>query len=139
MNLSYLNYTPVQDFDVKDGRVAYVILKDSPKVEILGVGEVQIEEPETVHWVGSRLAVVADQGGAEVRSIYLVDEAPHPLLSDGFDNMEPVFLKEDKFYFLSNRDRETIRLYLYDGGQITKVSKGNLPVSDVCVSPGEDG
>ncbi|MEM1621277.1 MAG: S9 family peptidase, partial [Metallosphaera sp.] len=71
MNLSYLNYTPVQDFDVKDGRVAYVILKDSPKVEILGVGEVQIEEPETVHWVGSRLAVVADQGGAEVRSIYL--------------------------------------------------------------------
>ncbi|BCS92546.1 S9 family peptidase [Metallosphaera javensis (ex Sakai et al. 2022)] len=136
MNLSYLNYTPVQDFDVKDGRIAYVILRDSPKVVIHNVGEVQIGEPETVHWVGSRLAVVADQGGAEVRSIYLIDEGPHPLLSDGFDNMEPVFLKEDRFYFLSNRDRETIHLYLYDRGQITKISKGNLPVSDVCVSPG---
>ncbi|AWR98988.1 S9 family peptidase [Metallosphaera hakonensis] len=136
MNLSYLNYTPVLDFDINDGRIAYVILKDRPRVHIHGVGEVEIEEPESVHWIGSRLAVVADQGGSEVRSIYLIDDVPHPILSDGFDNMNPVFLKEDRFYFLSNRDKETIHLYLYDGGEITKVSKGKLPVLGICVSPG---
>ncbi|MEM4047551.1 MAG: S9 family peptidase, partial [Metallosphaera sp.] len=65
MNLSYLNYYPVLDYDVKDGRLAYVVLKDSPRVYIHGLGEIEIKEPESVHWVRSRLGVVADQGGAE--------------------------------------------------------------------------
>ncbi|MEL9969791.1 MAG: S9 family peptidase [Metallosphaera sp.] len=136
MNLSYLNYYPVLDYDVKDGRLAYVVLKDSPRVYIHGLGEIEIKEPESVHWVRSRLGVVADQGGAEIRSIYLIDDVPYPLLSDGHDNFDPVFITEDKFYFLSNRDKETIHLYLYEDGQITKISKGSSPVSDVCVSPG---
>ncbi|QKR00143.1 S9 family peptidase [Metallosphaera tengchongensis] len=135
MNTSYLNHEPVLDFDVKNGRIAYVVLEETPTVYIYGVGKVEIEEPESVHWVGSRLAVVADRGGSEVRSIYIVEDKVHPILSDGYDNMDPFFLGEDKFYFLSNRDKRTIHLYFYDGGEITQVSKGDLPVMDYCVSP----
>jgi len=135
MNLDVLRTTPVLDFDVKDGRLAYILWEEAPQAYIHGVGKIDLEEPETVHWVNGRLAIVADEKGKEVRSIYLYDQGVHPVLSDGYDNLNPHFLKEDRFYFVSNRDGKTLHLYLYDGGEIVKVSKGELPVSQVCVSP----
>ncbi|TRM84494.1 S9 family peptidase, partial [Sulfolobus sp. F3] len=54
------------------------------------------------------------------------------ILTDKYDNSSPYFIDEYKFLFISNRDGKTLHLYLYDNGEIMKISEGELPVTDYC-------
>ncbi|WP_188848616.1 S9 family peptidase [Sulfodiicoccus acidiphilus] len=134
MDYSVLNSRPVLDYDVSRGRVALILWEDEPNAYVQG-RKVEVREPEQVRWVGDNLALVADSGGSEKRSIYLYDGSLHELLADGNDNVDPTFVREDRFLFISNRDGRTTHLYLYDGGEVTRLSEGELPVSDPCLSP----
>jgi dipeptidyl aminopeptidase/acylaminoacyl peptidase len=128
-----LDTRPVLDYDVSQGRIALIRWEEEPTLYVQGE-RVGVREPEQVNWVGKKVVVVADREGAERRSIYLWDGSLHPLLEDGNDNVEPLLLGEDKFLFISNRDGITMHLYLHEG-QITKLSSGDLPVDQPCLSP----
>ncbi|WP_338067358.1 hypothetical protein [Sulfodiicoccus acidiphilus] len=124
MDYSVLNSRPVLDYDVSRGRVALILWEDEPNAYVQG-RKVEVREPEQVRWVGDNLALVADSGGSEKRSIYLYDGSLHELLADGNDNVDPTFVREDRFLFISNRDGRTTHLYLYDGGEVTRLSEGS--------------
>ncbi|MBW9140879.1 MAG: S9 family peptidase [Candidatus Aramenus sp.] len=127
---------PVSDYDVKEGKVALVVEEKKPVVYVMGEGKVEGDfYADEVSWIDvKRLAIVGDPNGGEKREIYLFDGALTPILKDNYDNFSPLFIGQDKFYFLSNREGETIHLYLYEGGEITRISKGKEPVSNLCVS-----
>jgi dipeptidyl aminopeptidase/acylaminoacyl peptidase len=130
---------PVTNYDVKDGRIAFIREEDIPRAYIFGEGKIDSNfYAEEVSWINEKkLAVVGDPKGNEKREIYIFEGSLYPLLKDEYDNVNPWFISEDKFYFLSNREDNTIHLFLYEGGEITKLSEGNLPVDSFCVS--EDG
>ncbi len=127
---------PVLDYDVKDGKVSLVVEERKPVVYVMGEGKIEGDfYADEVVWVDNkRLAVVGDPKGGEKREIYLFDGRLNPVLKDEFDNFSPWFISQDKFYFLSNREGDTIHLYLYEGGEITRISKGREPVGYLCVS-----
>jgi len=130
---------PVIEYDVNGGKIAYIIREKIPTVYIHGYGGLDHEfYANEVKWLSNgKLAVVGDQEGREKREIYIYDGKFYPLLKDNYDNYNPKFIEEDKFFFISNRDGKTLSLFLYEKGEIEKISKGDLPVSSYCVS--DDG
>ncbi|AWR93304.1 S9 family peptidase [Acidianus brierleyi] len=130
---------PITNYDVKDGRVAFIREEDIPRAYILGEGRIDSNfYAEEVSWINEKkLAVVGDPKGSEKREIYIFEGSLSPILKDEYDNVNPWFITDDKFYFLSNRESNTIHLFLYEGGEINRLSEGNIPVDSFCVS--EDG
>ncbi|MEM3711442.1 MAG: prolyl oligopeptidase family serine peptidase, partial [Thermoprotei archaeon] len=139
----------VENFDVRFGRVAVVCYENRPVARILsGFGEnwldssVKIELgelfAESVKWSPSGcLLIEADRGGAERRSIYIYDNGSlTPIISDGYDNVEYTpSLNGKQAAFLSNREGETMHLYVHEAQSIRRVSLGNLPVEGFAWSP----
>lgn len=127
---------PVSNYDVVKDKLAYVVWSDKPEAFIMGEGEIKVEGyVEEVNWIDEkRLALTVDPKGGEQRQLWVreKDGRIEKLLVDNYDNYTPFFITDDKFLFLSNRDGVTLHLYLYDNGEITKISSGNMPVFGYC-------
>lgn len=131
---------PILDYDVKEDKIAYVVSSHKPIVEVAdpkrGNYTLDLEGfVKEVAWVDrDMLALVVDANGKENHGILTVKEGgePQPVLVDGNDNFSPYFLSPDRFLFLSNRDRRTIHLYLYDNGEVHRISSGDSPVFSYC-------
>ena len=129
---------PVLDYDVRDdGVIALIISEKKPEVYIYPQERINTEGfPEEVYWADKRLLITVDPNGSEKREIYqweFGDEKPEPLLKDKYDNFSPTVTKEG-ILFISNRDRKTLHLYLYDGKKIVNISKGSEPVDGYCTN-----
>ncbi len=139
----------VDDFDVTSGRVAVVTYEKQPTVRILhGYGDKWLDSSEkvdlgdlfaeSVTWSpNGKLLIEADKGGAEQRSIYLYEDGSlSPILCDGHDNVNYRPSPDgSKSAFISNRERETMHLYLHEGREIKRLSQGGLPVEGFTWSP----
>ncbi|MCY0859709.1 MAG: S9 family peptidase [Sulfolobaceae archaeon] len=129
---------PVIDYDIsRNDKIAYVVELEKPVAYIKDEGRIDVEGyVDEVNWIDNkRLAITVDQKGGEVRQIWIreTDGKLEKLLADNNDNVSPFFINgPNKFLFISNRDGKTMHLYLYDNGEITKISDGELPVSDLC-------
>ncbi|PSN94330.1 hypothetical protein B9Q09_04305 [Candidatus Marsarchaeota G2 archaeon ECH_B_SAG-C16] len=139
----------VEDFDVHNGRIAAVCYENQPVARILnGFGDDWLDSSEkinlgelfaeSVRWSPEdQLLIEADRGGAERRSIYLYENGSlTPLLADGYDNVDYTPSPNGKLAaFVSNRQSETMHLYLHESQSIRKISLGNLPVEGFTWSP----
>jgi len=139
----------IEDFAVQNGRVAVVCYENQPVARILtgfGDGWLDLSEKlnlgelfaESVRWSpGGQLLVEADRGGAERRSVYIYENGSlTPLLADGYDNVDYTPSPDGKLAaFVSNREGETMHLYLHDSQNITRISLGSLPVEGFTWSP----
>lgn len=140
---------PIEDFDVRDGRVAVVCHEKLPVARILvGFGERWLDSSEkvdlgelfaeSVRWSpAGGLLVEADRAGAERRSVFLYEDgSTTPVLADGHDNVDYTPSPSGKMAaFVSNRGGETMALYLQEGGEIRRISVGDLPVEGLAWSP----
>jgi len=139
----------VEDFDVMDGHIAVVTYENRPTARILkelGPNWLDSSEKidlgelfaESVRWSrGGELLVEADKGGAERRSVFAYDQGSlTPILADGNDNVDYAPSPDGRMAaFVSNREGDTMRLYIHEGQEIRRVSMGDLPVEGYVWSP----
>ncbi|BCU66604.1 acylaminoacyl-peptidase [Sulfolobales archaeon HS-7] len=125
---------PVISYDVNEGNLGVIVLEKTPVLYVTGIEKATVPDLVGVKWIsGNKLSLIIDKGGSERRGIFLMEENPIPLVIDEYDNTDPVFITDDKFYFLSNRGK-SYNIFLFEGGEITPVTNEKENVLLYCMS-----